>query len=128
VSPAVVRLLTAVVVFRRVSSLQAFARAFYEDNKSRGGGDSSGDPRFFNPNSPDVVEVLTFSLIMLHTDAHNPNVKKERKMTLQQFISNNRCGSCRLPPGVLPFVSCRLLGLACSTIVSGWLVVLRVYL
>ncbi len=78
-------------------SVQAFARAFYEDNKSVGAVDADTekrgggyDPRSFRPSSPDVVEVLTFSLIMLHTDAHNPSVKKEKKMTMAQFVSNNR--------------------------------------
>ncbi len=51
---------------------------------------ASFDPRSFRFSAPDVIEVLTFSLIMLHTDAHNPSVKKERKMTMQQFVSNNR--------------------------------------
>jgi hypothetical protein len=27
---------------------------------------------------------------MLNTDAHNPNIKKENKMTKEQFIRNNR--------------------------------------
>lgn len=26
---------------------------------------------------------------MLNTDAHNPNIPKEKKMTLNQFIRNN---------------------------------------
>jgi Sec7-like guanine-nucleotide exchange factor len=66
---------------------QSFANAYYEDNRTL---DSSGDPRLFAPSSSDVVLILTFSLIMLHTDAHNVSIKKERKMTLQQFITNNR--------------------------------------
>eukprot|EP00743_Colponemidia_sp_Colp-15_P009442 GILK01010322.1.p1 GENE.GILK01010322.1~~GILK01010322.1.p1 ORF type:complete len:519 (+),score=75.99 GILK01010322.1:94-1650(+) len=44
-----------------------------------------------NPTSfknSDTVYVLSFSLIMLNTDAHNPGVKK--KMSKQEFISNNR--------------------------------------
>ncbi|RKP19644.1 SEC7-like protein, partial [Rozella allomycis CSF55] len=36
----------------------------------------------------DTAYVLAFSLIMLNTDAHNPNVK--HKMTLREFIRNNR--------------------------------------
>eukprot|EP00742_Colponemidia_sp_Colp-10_P002091 GILJ01002233.1.p1 GENE.GILJ01002233.1~~GILJ01002233.1.p1 ORF type:complete len:513 (+),score=64.21 GILJ01002233.1:87-1625(+) len=48
---------------------------------------------FWNQNpasfkSSDTVYVLSFSLIMLNTDAHNPGVKK--KMSKQEFISNNR--------------------------------------
>jgi hypothetical protein len=89
----------AVLSFVSVSSAhaQAFAKAYYEDNKSLTTDVDAGDvkpegfdPRSFRPSSPDVIVVLTFSLIMLHTDAHNPSVKKERKMTLQQFITNNR--------------------------------------
>ena len=38
--------------------------------------------------SSDTAYVLAYSLIMLNTDAHNPNVKK--KMTLQDFLRNNR--------------------------------------
>lgn len=38
--------------------------------------------------TPDTGYVLAYSIIMLNTDAHNPNVKK--KMTLQEFIRNNR--------------------------------------
>lgn len=38
--------------------------------------------------SPDTGYVLAYSLIMLNTDAHNPNVKK--KMSLSDFLRNNR--------------------------------------
>ena len=34
--------------------------------------------------------VLGYSVIMLNTDLHNPNVPKERKMKLNEFIQNNR--------------------------------------
>jgi Sec7-like guanine-nucleotide exchange factor len=51
---------------------------------------SATEPRLYRPSNSDVAEVLTFSLIMLHTDAHNPNIKKEKKMTMAQFVSNNR--------------------------------------
>lgn len=44
-----------------------------------------------HPSSPDVVEILAFSCIMLNTDAHNASIKKEKKMTRKQFVSNNRC-------------------------------------
>lgn len=37
----------------------------------------------------EVTYVLTFSIIMLNTDRHNPNVRTDRKMTLEQFIRNN---------------------------------------
>ena len=38
--------------------------------------------------SPDTAYVLSFSVIMLNTDAHNPNIK--HKMKKHQFLSNNR--------------------------------------
>eukprot|EP01103_Thecamoeba_quadrilineata_P012983 TRINITY_DN3475_c0_g1_i2.p1 TRINITY_DN3475_c0_g1~~TRINITY_DN3475_c0_g1_i2.p1 ORF type:complete len:425 (+),score=127.21 TRINITY_DN3475_c0_g1_i2:1368-2642(+) len=51
--------------------------------------------KFFSQNSSgvfsnaDAAYVLAFSLIMLNTDAHNPSIKKQDKMTKQQFIKNN---------------------------------------
>ena len=39
-------------------------------------------------NAPDTAFVLSYSIIMLNTDLHNPQVKK--KMTRAQFLSNNR--------------------------------------
>ncbi len=42
------------------------------------------------PISSDVGYILAFSLIMLNTDAHNPSIKPENKMTKPQFVSNNR--------------------------------------
>eukprot|EP01128_Nolandella_sp_AFSM9_P010380 TRINITY_DN7161_c0_g1_i1.p1 TRINITY_DN7161_c0_g1~~TRINITY_DN7161_c0_g1_i1.p1 ORF type:complete len:562 (-),score=134.10 TRINITY_DN7161_c0_g1_i1:61-1746(-) len=38
----------------------------------------------------DVAFVLSFSLIMLNTDAHNPAILPKDKMTKEQFIRNNR--------------------------------------
>ena len=46
-----------------------------------------------NPNafpSADVAFILSFSIIMLNTDLHNPSIKEERKMTKDGFIRNNR--------------------------------------
>mmetsp|Transcript_13530 Transcript_13530/g.18710 ORF Transcript_13530/g.18710 Transcript_13530/m.18710 type:complete len:849 (-) Transcript_13530:52-2598(-) len=40
--------------------------------------------------TPDVGYILAFSLIMLNTDAHNPNIKPENKMNKEQFVTNNR--------------------------------------
>jgi brefeldin A-inhibited guanine nucleotide-exchange protein len=42
--------------------------------------------------SADTAYVLAYSLIMLNTDAHNPNVKK--KMSLSDFLRNNRGRFC----------------------------------
>lgn len=38
--------------------------------------------------SSDAVHILTFSIIMLNTDLHNPQNKK--RMTLEEFVRNNR--------------------------------------
>jgi len=40
--------------------------------------------------SADVAFILSFSIIMLNTDLHNPSIKEERKMTKDGFIRNNR--------------------------------------
>jgi hypothetical protein len=40
--------------------------------------------------SSDIAFVLSYSIIMLNTDAHNPNIPPDRKMTLKQFLRNNR--------------------------------------
>ena len=40
--------------------------------------------------SPETAFVLSFSIIMLNTDLHNPNIKEDRKMTKDGFIRNNR--------------------------------------
>lgn len=65
--------------------IEAFADQFYEQN--------SGD--IFA--SKDAVLILSYSLIMLNTDQHNPQVKK--KMTEEDFIRNNRAinGGMDLP-------------------------------
>ncbi|KAL6719100.1 GDP/GTP exchange factor for ARF [Lecanora helva] len=38
----------------------------------------------------DAVLVLTYAIIMLNTDQHNPNVKKEKRMTYNDFARNLR--------------------------------------
>ena len=40
--------------------------------------------------SPDTAYVLAFSVIMLNTDAHSSQIPAERKMTLAEFLRNNR--------------------------------------
>eukprot|EP00457_Paulinella_chromatophora_P000186 gb/GEZN01000186.1/.p1 GENE.gb/GEZN01000186.1/~~gb/GEZN01000186.1/.p1 ORF type:complete len:1853 (-),score=239.63 gb/GEZN01000186.1/:367-5925(-) len=55
--------------------LASFAHRFHENNPSLLA-------------SEDACHTLTFSLLLLNTDCHNSQIK--RKMTLQQFISNNR--------------------------------------
>lgn len=55
--------------------MEQFGTKFYIDN-----------PTLFS--CADTVYVLAFSTLMLHTDAHHPNVK--RRMTLEEFIANNK--------------------------------------
>lgn len=55
--------------------MEHFAKKYVQDNEGSFG-------------SEDTAYVLAFSLIMLNTDSHNPAV--QRKMTKDQFISNNR--------------------------------------
>ena len=43
----------------------------------------------------DTAQVLAFSLVMLNTDAHNDAIRKDRKMTLQQYKNNLR-GICKV--------------------------------
>ncbi|PHT33425.1 ARF guanine-nucleotide exchange factor GNL2 [Capsicum baccatum] len=56
--------------------LEAFAERFYDQQSSE---------LFANK---DTVDILCYSVIMLNTDQHNPQVKK--KMTEDEFIRNNR--------------------------------------
>ncbi|CAL1542852.1 unnamed protein product [Lymnaea stagnalis] len=43
-----------------------------------------------NFKTPDTIFLLAFAIIMLNTDLHNPSVKAERKMKLEDFIKNLR--------------------------------------
>eukprot|EP00050_Salpingoeca_kvevrii_P015588 m.48282 g.48282 ORF g.48282 m.48282 type:complete len:833 (-) comp6412_c0_seq1:498-2996(-) len=38
----------------------------------------------------DTAFILSFSVIMLNTDLHNASIRPEKKMKLEQFVSNNR--------------------------------------
>ena len=58
--------------------MEAYAKRFYDQNP---------DDVFENS---DAAYILAFSTIMLNTDAHNPAIKKQNKMTKAQFIGNNR--------------------------------------
>lgn len=52
--------------------------------------EASKEVKKFVFKSADAVFVLSFSTIMLNTDLHNPSMRRNRRMTLQQFIKNNR--------------------------------------
>eukprot|EP00934_Nitzschia_sp_Nitz4_P004877 Nitzschia sp. Nitz4//scaffold63_size106090//21899//28360//NITZ4_004382-RA/size106090-processed-gene-0.139-mRNA-1//-1//CDS//3329555951//4867//frame0 len=51
----------------------------------------------------DAAFILSFSIIMLNTDLHNPAIKEERRMTKEGFIQNNRgiCDGQDLPHDML---------------------------
>ena len=61
---------------------------------TRGGGGGSGGGRGGDElgwmSSASTAHVLAFSTIMLNTDAHNPAMRGRDKMTLDQFVRNNR--------------------------------------
>ncbi|CAK9112528.1 Brefeldin A-inhibited guanine nucleotide-exchange protein 1 (Brefeldin A-inhibited GEP 1) (ADP-ribosylation factor guanine nucleotide-exchange factor 1) (p200 ARF guanine nucleotide exchange factor) (p200 ARF-GEP1) [Durusdinium trenchii] len=57
--------------------MEKFAARYFEDN-----------PQSFP--SADTAFVLAFSVIMLNTDLHNPNIIPEKKMTKAGFLNNNR--------------------------------------
>lgn len=40
--------------------------------------------------SQDLVHILSFSIMMLNTDLHNQSIAPQKKMTLEEFIRNNR--------------------------------------
>jgi len=61
--------------------MEAFSARLYEQCLS------SDDSVFRNA---DAAFVLSFSTIMLNTDLHNPNLPDEKRMTIEQFIRNNR--------------------------------------
>lgn len=51
----------------------------------------------------DAAFILSFSIIMLNTDLHNPAIKEERRMTRDGFVRNNRgiCDGQDLPEELL---------------------------
>ncbi|TMW60114.1 hypothetical protein Poli38472_000156 [Pythium oligandrum] len=59
--------------------LNTFSEQVFEQSRDR-----------FLMASVDVAYLLSFSLIMLNTDLHNPNIRPEKKMKLDDFIKNNR--------------------------------------
>lgn len=52
---------------------------------------SQCNPNFANKlKSPDSVVTLAFAAMLLNTDLHTPNVKEERRMSLEDFTNNLR--------------------------------------
>lgn len=62
--------------------MEAFAVRLHEQNH-----DDAAHSVFM---SSDSIFVLAFSTIMLNTDLHNPTIKDDRRMTIKEFIRNNR--------------------------------------
>jgi Sec7-like guanine-nucleotide exchange factor len=58
----------------------------------------------------DAAFILSFSIIMLNTDLHNPAIKEERRMTKEGFIRNNRgiCDGKDLPEELLASIFDRI--------------------
>jgi brefeldin A-resistance guanine nucleotide exchange factor 1 len=59
--------------------MEAFAKQYYEQAK--------GHHPFVDADS---AFVLAFSIIMLNTDLHNPQIREDKRMKLEDFIRNNR--------------------------------------
>ncbi|GMH66539.1 hypothetical protein TrST_g737 [Triparma strigata] len=57
--------------------MEAFSEAYFE----------KGAKEF---KTGDGVFVMAFSIIMLNTDLHNPNMEDEKRMTVEDFVRNNR--------------------------------------
>ncbi|CAM9529825.1 unnamed protein product, partial [Heterosigma akashiwo] len=62
--------------------MEAFAKEFYAQNHE--------DARVCPFASTDGAFILAFSVIMLNTDLHNPQIKEEKRMKLAEFLRNNR--------------------------------------
>ena len=67
--------------------MQAFAKVYVQNNPNKFPTEGKFLRKFWEWTFLDTAYVLSFSLIMLNTDAHNPNVKN--KMTKDQFLRNN---------------------------------------
>jgi brefeldin A-inhibited guanine nucleotide-exchange protein len=70
--------------------MEKFAERFTEQN-----------PGLFP--TADAAFILSFSIIMLNTDLHNPAIKEDRRMTKEGFVRNNRgiCDGQDLPAEML---------------------------
>ena len=49
----------------------------------------------------DTAEIMAFSLVMLNVDAHNDQIKREKKMQEGQYVRQFK-GICKEPPGSSP--------------------------
>jgi Sec7 domain/Domain of unknown function (DUF1981) len=77
--------------------MEKFAERFTEQN-----------PSVFP--TADAAFILSFSIIMLNTDLHNPAIKEDRRMTKDGFVRNNRgiCDGQDLPEEMLTSIFDRI--------------------
>lgn len=77
--------------------MEKFAERFTEQN-----------PSVFP--TADAAFILSFSIIMLNTDLHNPAIKEDRRMTKEGFVRNNRgiCDGQDLPEDLLTSIFDRI--------------------
>ncbi|VEL25448.1 unnamed protein product [Protopolystoma xenopodis] len=68
---------------QKISSLmRTFQEAYIRQNPEKAGQEF---------HDPETIETLAYSILMLHTDLYNPNVKRHgRRMTVGDFIKNNQ--------------------------------------
>ena len=48
------------------------------------------NPDSTSASSTDCIYILSFSIIMLNTDLHSSSIPQNKKMTLEEFVKNNR--------------------------------------
>uniref|UniRef100_A0AAF5DHI8 SEC7 domain-containing protein n=1 Tax=Strongyloides stercoralis TaxID=6248 RepID=A0AAF5DHI8_STRER len=46
--------------------------------------------KIFSKVNEDVIHILAFAIIILNTDLHSPHLKKEKRMTCNDFVKNTR--------------------------------------
>jgi hypothetical protein len=63
--------------------IETFAECYWEANRA------SFEEKGYGWDG-DTVHLLAFSIVMLNTDHHNPNIKKSRKMTQEQYDEEKR--------------------------------------
>jgi Sec7-like guanine-nucleotide exchange factor len=67
--------------------LEKFASVYFKQNNDSSSGNGTHNSAI---KSASVAYVLSFSILMLNTDLHNSSVAHKEKMTLEEFIRNNR--------------------------------------
>lgn len=67
--------------------LEKFANIYYFQNNEASAKMGASSTAI---KSADVAYIISFSILMLNTDLHNPSVPLKNKMTVAEFIRNNR--------------------------------------